>query len=295
MNKLILLPLLGLSSCFIQLSLSSCIGPSHWVEDEGEFEVPLAELRSVHCKTHNGSVKATARAQLRTLKVSWKRRAGGSSIADAQACQDATEIVRSLDSDGRLALGWRWLEDREPNWGVSVSFDIEMPDDRPMSVRTHNGSVRVHGVKAKVDAHTHNGSVQIHGCASPVNVVTHNGSVKIEGCNERVDARTHNGSIGVSGNAATVMLRTHNGGIKANVAEASSLRGEVRTHNGGIELAIPEDNFEIEAKSRSRVVRSARGNWGEVGKNKPKHFRARSGNPEGKLKVRTHNGRIRLR
>ena len=288
------LSLLALPS-LVLFSLSSCNGPSHWVEDEGAFDVPLSELRSVACKTHNGSIKATAREQLDALKVKWKRRAGGASIEDAEDCRDAIEIVRTIDEDGCLQLGWKWLEPREINWGAAISFDIEMPGDRAMTARTHNGSVRIRGITADARAQTHNGRVEIHGCESPVKVVTHNGGIVVDGCHERVEARTHNGSIRVAGRAAHIQLQTHNGSIKADVAEASSLEGRVQTHNGNVDLSLPEDHFDLAASTRSKVIRKARSSWGNVSEDGRRHFEASSGSPRGKLRIRTHNGRIRLR
>jgi hypothetical protein len=110
--------------------------------------------------------------------------------------------------------------------GWSVSYEVFVPRNSNLSLKTHNGGIGVSDVRGSIDFSAVNGGVSLRRLAGVVKGSTTNGGVSIE----------------LSGNAwdgEGVDVRTSNGGVSLSVPENYSARLEAGTVNGGIKVNIP--------------------------------------------------------
>jgi len=261
------------------LVLPACVLSIHgfsastWVVDEETFAIDPAGLAHVCCTTTNGQVVVQGQ-EGGEIVVRVRKRAGGSSDADAEEALRAIEILHKR-VDGGVALGWRWRVERESGWRAAVSFEITQPRSLPVRVELHNGSVRVVGIAAPVTVKTHNGRVTLHDCRGKVAGVTHNGSIDAEVASAELDLRTHNGSVRlVLGGAGPVSgtVSTDNGSVHLGIAGTPSVRLVCSTDNGRVSCERPLGEVE---RGRNFLV-------------------ADVGEAQGRLRVETDNGSIRI-
>ncbi len=127
----------------------------------------------------------------------------------------------------------------------NVSFTVEIPADRPMTINGSNGSVQVRGATGTVDVDTENGSIDLEDVSGNIRASNDNG--RITGRRLRsavVDGRTDNGRIELSfvDPPRSVSGRTSNGGIEVVVPDADVLyRVELRTNNGSTDNLVRTD------------------------------------------------------
>lgn len=130
--------------------------------------------------------------------------------------------VRVLTDGGRIrAEGPR---ERGQNW--SVSFDLMVPAQGNLDLRSTNGGITIEDVEGRMTFRTTNGGIRLR------NV---NGDVR---------GRTANGGLNVtlSGNGwhgAGLDVETNNGGVHLAVPDGYSAHLEAGTQNGGLRLDFP--------------------------------------------------------
>lgn len=268
MRSALLVPVLVLPSCIV------AFGPRVWVTEDDAFEVDRAELTSVACTTHNGSIAVTG-SDGDKIVVRVTKRAGGSDDADAEAALQAIEVLHKR-VDGGLALSWRWREPAASSWHAVVSFDVSQPRALPLVAETHNGAVKVNGLHGSVTARSHNGSLCLEDCLGKVDGFTHNGHVEAALSSAEVELSTHNGGMHVVlGGDGPVKgsIRSHNGDVHLGLAGQRSTRLVCNTHNGRVNCTRPIERAE---RNRSFLV-------ADLG-----------AAPAGRLEVETYNGSIRV-
>ncbi len=161
---------------------------------------------------------------------------------------------------------------------VSVSLDVQVPDDTSLELTTHNGAIKITNITGKVNGTTHNGKVTAEKICGTAKLQTHNGSIICKENSGDTQLKTHNGSVKVyyaktAPPICNVSLITHNGGIDFTAPPNFSAAVEASTHNGSIRTDLPVT-----------VV-------GEVSKRK---LKGTIGTGQGKLYLQTHNGSIRI-
>ena len=162
---------------------------------------------------------------------------------------------------------------------VAVSLDVQVPDHTSLELITHNGSVEITNITGQVDGTTHNGRVAAARVSGTATLQTHNGSIRCKEISGDTQLKTHNGSVKVyyaegAPPICNVSLITHNGGIDFTAPPDFSAAVEASTHNGSIKTDLPITIT------------------GEVSKRK---LKGTIGTGQGKLRLQTHNGSIRIR
>lgn len=216
------------------------IGPKHWATATDILTVSAADLDELRIDTHNGKITVIGRDDDREdIQVTVKRKGGGETVASAEACLEAIEIVSEDAGDNAHQLGWRLDGLKESDWHIQVSFDVTMPRRMAARATTHNGGVKIAGI-GDTYVKTHNGGVVVDGVSGACDVVTHNGGVKVVADGSPVRARSYNGGIYAACGSGDVELESHNGAITLDTRDATRLAGDVRTYNGGIRVKIGE-------------------------------------------------------
>ncbi len=251
-------------------------GPKVKIEAAESLTLPAGDVGSVEVKTHNGKVTiAGTESAGDQFVVQVKKQARAPTKEGADECMAAIALITERAGATQL-LGWKWDPARKPGWSASVSFDIQMPKELSVAVKTHNGGVSVSGIEGDCKLETHNGSVKVNSHSRKVDVETHNGGVRIAASPEELRLVTHNGSIHAElGGDQNVVgtIATHNGGVTIAMSESMSANFDCTTHNGYI-----SPRLELSDVRRSHRV-----------------LTGRLGQATGTLRVETHNGSITLK
>ena len=230
--------LLGVTSVLPLFTLG-CIycGPLVWTETTEDMTLPIAATDTLQVETHNGRITLDGKEGAADLRVLVKKRAGGLSLADAEACMEAIDVFARQAGSTRQ-LGWRWKTLRQPHWGTRISFEVTLPKEFNSKVTTHNGGVNLAGLDGSCEACSHNGAVQAHGLRGGCRLVTHNGRVEAQDLAGDVHLETHNGGVVASGGPGKITLISHNGPVQADLRTSQSLGGSITTHNGGVKVRL---------------------------------------------------------
>jgi DUF4097 and DUF4098 domain-containing protein YvlB len=186
----------------------------------------------------------------------------------------------------RKKYDFRW-----PN-RLRAHFDVRVPADTQVDVKTSGGSVeisrlrrdadlntsggsiKVSGFSANLRAHTSGGSITLQGVSGSAKVDTSGGAIEGDSLSGTLDARTSGGSIRldkVSGDllahtsggsiriddaGGKVDARTSGGSVEVAFAKGNARGGELETSGGGIRVSLdPSVNLDLEADTSSgRVV-----------------------------------------
>lgn len=110
--------------------------------------------------------------------------------------------------------------------GWSVSYEVFVPRNTSLSLKTHNGGISIADVRGQIEFDALNGGVNLRNLAGNVKGTTRNGGLNIE-------------LSGSKWNGEGMDVTTTNGGIKMVVPEKYSARLETGTVNGGMKFDFP--------------------------------------------------------
>jgi hypothetical protein len=259
---------------FLLSGATGCIG-SHtqlWETTKQDIQLDGRSVTLLRVRTHNGSVDVRAIDGRRDISVEATIRAGGIDEADAKAALDALEVYAV--AAGRTAdVGWNWQGPKGRNWSASVSVVIEIPQGICISVKTHNGHVKVAGVDGSAFLETHNGGIAVKNLRGHVSAKTHNGFIRVAADSENMNLKTHNGPVTVTpANDAFRQIRahTHNGAVELNLPPDASANVHCSSPNGSVQCTPALQNV-------IKTKRSLNGVIGQGG---------------GGVSLKTHNGDI---
>jgi len=241
-----------------------------------ELSAPLPAGSTFAAKTHNGSITIhgadVAECMLTATIVT---RAG--TDEEAQELSDQVEVT--LVPSGNRLTAKIDQPTRLINKSVSVSYDIQLPNETNLELITHNGAVSIDDITGHLDATTHNGKTTAENVSGTTVLTTHNGEVNCRHISGDSRLHTHNGGVDVvysetAPSVCDVSITTHNGGIDFTAPVDFSARVDASTSNGSVHTDLP-----------ITVT-------GKVGKNK---LKGTIGTGEGTLHLETHNGSIKIR
>src|SRR5713101_7663201 len=209
----------------------------------------------------------------REVKISATIRAQASSHEEAESFAQKIKIEVQQTGEGvRIKTIYpedekRWFHSSK-NSSWSVSYDIGMPSDAPITVRNSFGGVEVAGVHGAADVEngygTLNvrdagtgrwnnafGSIELVGAGGNVSVSDNNGSVQVSDVKGTLEVRNRFGSITARDIQGAVIITGGNGAVTlANAAsaiittsfgsvDASNIRGDlsIRDNNGHVEIS----------------------------------------------------------
>src|SRR5467141_3528598 len=234
--------------------------------------VPLGAGQSVRVEHKFGSVTLHGESG-REVKISATIRAQASSHEEAESFAQKIKIEVQQTGEGvRIKTIYpeeekKWFHSgKHSSW--SVSYDIGIPSDAPITVRNSFGSVEVSGVHGAADVENGYGtvtvrdagagrwnnafgSIELAGAAGNVSVSDNNGSVQVSDVKGALEVRNRFGSITARSIQGAATITGGNGAValtdaaSANITtsfgsvEARNVRGDlsVRDNNGNIEIS----------------------------------------------------------
>ncbi len=272
---------LGCLLCLLMLLAGCCINIGSCAmqakyERTVQLSAPLSPGLTFAAQTHNGSITLrgaeAAECNLTATIV-------GQAATEEEAQELAEETQVTLGPSGDKLVVTIDKPTLRMNQSVSVSLDGTVPNKTDLELVTHNGTVEINHITGRVNATTHNGKVATDDVSGTTVLKTHNGSVHC---------------TGLSGDA---QLRTHNGSVKAYYAQAAPSVCDISivTYNGSIEFTAPDGfSAQVEASTRNGAVHTDLPIT-VVGKVSRNEMKGTIGAGQGKLRLETHNGSIRIK
>jgi len=226
---------------------------------------------------------------------------------------DEDELSVEIEKDsagvsikGEYARGWH------RRWGHSrVRFNVRVPEEFEIDVRTSGGSIRVGNITGRVDAETSGGSMRFEDVTGNISGHTSGGSVSADNVKGDLDLKTSGGSFdiaGVIGNAdlkssggsirveeitGSIKASTSGGGITARFNAPMKQASELETSGGSVTVYLVDGTgIDVDAHTSGGRVRSEFPIDGRVRKNSA-FGRINGGGP--KLNLESSGGGIRIR
>lgn len=198
-----------------------------------------------------------------------------------------------------------------------ADFEVVLPRNATVWIKTTTGSIEVEGVGGGVDAYSVTGEVRVNGDPRTLFVESMAGAVRVVGVPGTLRAKTGGGAIVFRGSSPDVTLATVSGelvleggavrrGILESVSGAVRFSGglerggslSIQTHDGAVDLALPRDvdaDFVVttlDGKLTQRLVRESPGSVSGP-RGREQQFTAGAGGAE--VRVRTFSGAIVVR
>jgi len=184
----------------------------------------------------------------------------------------------------------------------SAKLIVTMPRDGNVTAKSGDGSIRIDGVRGRLDLRTGDGSIRGRDLGGQLTLYTGDGSVTLEETTGDLDVETGDGSVSVAGKLGAVKLHTSDGTITLRADAGTAMTGDwsMTTGDGGISLYLPSDfAAELDAHTGDGSIRNELTVKGEAegGDNESsrRSLRARLGAGGKILKLRTGDGSIRLK
>ena len=183
-----------------------------------EQAVPAIGRLSVDSGQNGG---ATVKGWLRS-DVLVRARIEGSGDTEAAAANMASQV--SIDSSGGQvrAIG---PESANNSWW-SVSYEIFVPQNTDLTLKTHNGGITISDVRGQIRFEGNNGGVHLKRVAGDVAGATVNGGVQVELAGAMWDGRQ-------------LEVSTRNGGVTVAMPSYYSAHIQAETQSGGVQSDFP--------------------------------------------------------
>lgn len=237
------------------LAFPSCTFVQHRAERDTQRSEVADGLLRVSCTSHNGAIKVRGVPGKATVDVTAKLTAYAKSDGEARELVERLDVEVARRGDELVVRG---VEPSSMPWGTGASFafTIEAPAELALRLVTHNGAV------------------ESTGSAGDLSVVTHNGGVRVRGAASSIDLTTHNGAIDLA------------------CEGSGALNGSATAHNGSVEVDLGARSTKLDAATRNGRMDATGVRVESGGKHE---LRAVAGDGAGALRVRTHNGSVRVR
>jgi hypothetical protein len=237
--------------------------------------VTLGAGQSVRVEHKFGDVRLHGESG-RAVKISATIRAQASSHEEAESFAQKIKIEVQQTGEGvRIKTIYpeeekKWFHSsRRSSW--SVSYDIGMPSDAPITVRNSFGGVEITGVHGAADvengygtltvrdagpARLNNsfGSIELSGARGNVVINDNNGSVRADIVGGTLEVHNRFGSINVQSVQGAVTITGGNGTVTLTDTASASITtsfGSVDARNIRGHLSIRDNNGNVEIKSIS--------------------------------------------
>lgn len=220
-------------------ALLALLSTSVWADREIEKSFDVEQGGLLELDTDMGSINVESHSSNR-IKVS---------VEIEGWDEDEFEVSFKTTSNGLKIEG----DKTGGNWGSwgsrRVRFDITVPQNFNLDMRTSGGSIRVDDLIGNVEVDTSGGSLRFGNIEGEIDGRTSGGSIRVEGAKGNVKVRTSGGSLSIGDIAGDIHGRTSGGSIRLGAVSGTA---DVATSGGSIR--IEEVGGQVEAKTSGGSV-----------------------------------------
>ncbi|MFC3094174.1 DUF4097 family beta strand repeat-containing protein [Alteromonas sediminis] len=165
--------------------------------------------------------------------------------------EDEFTVTVDRRGDEIVVLGEK--ENRNSWNGLNVKFDVVVPKNFELTLRTAGGSIDIDDLEGNVEANTSGGSISVGDIIGDIDLHTSGGSIRTDNIYGEIDAHTSGGSIDVtfaqqpSENAS---LTTSGGSIRASFPENVAIDIDASTSGGRV-----KSEFEVDGRVKKQSIR----------------------------------------
>ena len=311
-------------ACCLALTLAGCRYEDGY---EGSFERTLTVTGRVRLELKNasGDVDITS-GEPGEVRIRGEYRIRGWSFGGQRRRVEDLKDHPPIEQHGNFI---RVGEQRESLRNISIRYTVVVPAETEVRASTGSGDLRLTGVRGpvklstgsgdvtaedlgadaalstgsgdillrnlqgRVETSTRSGDIHIQQAKGDVRASTGSGNVRVEDVGGRLTTETGSGDIEVDGIGADLRMTAGSGSLTVRGNPARSTFWELDTGSGDIELEVPPNaSFRLYARARSREIDT--GLPMVIEEESRRELRARIGQGEGRVEVRTSSGTIRI-
>lgn len=292
--------------------------PPGWVESTEPFtrSFPLGKGATLMLSNTGGNIQVSpgsdGRIEIDALKHAW----GPNAEQAKQRLADVT--VEAYATANRVELRVEQGERRDQR-GIDVEFNVKVPADTTVDLRTVAGDIRVTNVKGEVRVQSISGNLALEGTArvaavktvsgsitltnagadAPLSLSSINGDLVVQTLNTRaLDINTVNGDVRISGwSGDRAHIRTLDGDLDLQTGLVKGGRYEIESHSGNVTMSLTDQpGFELEAYTFSGRIRvdfpvKSEGPIRDDGRG-PRSVRGTYGDASSSLRLQTFSGNL---
>lgn len=234
-------------------------GGSSRVETGFHQKADLQGVSLVVVETQNGRIDVRCNGSGGEADIAGDKYVRASSREVARQRLDQIQIEAQREADKPEVLRIKASIPKFPDGSAGANFQISLPANLALRLRTSNGSVAAAGARGDVDVRTSNGPVEVEAIegnleartsnaqviarriAGDVRAVSSNGDIDIEACGRQcVVARTSNARIRAIDPRGEVTLVSSNGPVELRAPSlASEPQIRIETSNAHVQVEVP--------------------------------------------------------
>jgi len=294
--------------------------PDGWVESTEPFTraFKVGKAAALMVANISGNIQVSPGSSDQ-IEVQALKRAWGPNAEQAKLrLGDAT--IEAFASGNRVELrvehGTRTRRDGR---GIDIEFDIKVPGDTSVELRTVSGGIRVTNVKGEVRVQGISSNLALEGTPRLAAVKTVSGDITLTNAGadtqlsastvsgdllmqtlsaKSIDLNTISGDVRVSGwSGDRALIRSLSGNLDLQGSLARGGRYEIESHSGDVQISLPDQpGFEIDAQTFSGRVRVdfAIKSEGPIRENDrgPRSIRGTYGDGSSSLRIQTFSGNL---
>ena len=291
--------------------------PEGWVEATEPFSRTFKVTKGAAFLLSNvgGNIQVSPgngdQVEVQAMKRAWGPNAEQAKqwLGDAtiEVSSTANRVELRVDQQGRKGGGR----------GIEVEFDVKVPADTSVELRTVSGDVRVTNVRGEVRVNGVSGNLSLDGTPrvaaaktisgdvtltkaggdAQLSVSTISGDMLLQSLTTRaIDLNTVSGNVRITGwSGDRAVLRTLSGDLHLEASFAKGGRYDLESHSGDIQLSLAEQpGFDLDASTFSGSIRvdfpvKSEAPVRESGRG-PRSVRGTFGDASSSLRVQTFSG-----
>jgi len=190
--------------------------------------------------TSGGSIKVTGTAGNQVKVEMFVRPANGKNRNEAPSQEALEKYKFDIRQEGNTVYALAERKDKNWNWdnnGLSVSFEIQVPQQIACKLNTSGGSISLANLTGTQEAKTSGGSITLKNLKGKAIANTSGGSINLTQYQGNLDAHTSGGSINLTDASGTLKASTSGGSI-----QLQKVAGDIdaRTSGGSIRADITQ-------------------------------------------------------
>ncbi|MDQ3290844.1 MAG: DUF4097 domain-containing protein [Bacteroidota bacterium] len=219
------------TSIFVMLLVIA--GLTSLADDKKPYQVKQFTINgagNLQAKTSGGSIKVTGgsgnqvKVMVFVTPSNWKRR------NEAPSPEALAKYTIDVRQEGNTI--YAIAERKERSWnnenGLSIGFEIQVPQQMACNLRTSGGSINLESVTGEQKVATSGGSLNFRNIKGDMDANTSGGSIDLANYQGNLDAQTSGGSINVNDASGSLKVHTSGGSI-----HLDKVAGEIDAHTSG--------------------------------------------------------------
>jgi DUF4097 and DUF4098 domain-containing protein YvlB len=285
------------AAVFFPLVLGGCVvvdSQGHIARDEKRFTI--TGNPEVKLTTFDGAIEIRSATDARTVLVEVEKRGPTQEAIDElkiETTQDGNRIAVEVKRPQRdvMAFGFGHIS-------PTAKLIVTMPRDGNVIARSGDGSIRIDGIRGKLDLRTGDGSIRASEIGGQLSMATGDGSVTIDNADGDLDVDTGDGSVSIAGKLGIVKVHTGDGAITFRAEQGTTMKDDwsMVTGDGSVALYLPSDfAAQLDAHTGDGAIRNDLKIDSKSGVDERRTLRGTLGAGGRTLRIRTGDGGIRLK